>query len=51
MDRTRIDVIISRMGSLLLKSFSNIHFTYLTAAVLSLDYFVVVVVVANVDPD
>ena len=35
------------------KVVSNIHFTYLTAAVLSLDYFVVVVVVvvANVDPD
>ena len=51
-DRTRNDVIISRLGSLLLKSFSNIHFTCLKDAVLSLDYFVVVViVVANVDPD
>ena len=53
MDRTRIDVIISRLGSLLVKSFSNTDFTCLKDAVLSLDYFVVVVVVvvASVDPD
>ena len=52
-DRTRIDVIISRLGSLLVKSFSNTDFTCLKDAVLSLDYFVVVVVVvvASVDPD
>ena len=49
-DRTRIDMMQSKLWSLLLKSFSNIDFTCLKDEILSLDY-IVVVVVANVDPD